>query len=284
MDFNSFLDFTLLQLGKHQIKVFQLLMFLVVLVVTQVLIAGIQKFLKRQEERNKLEKGHAYSIGKILQYFLWTIAIIILLQTSGVDLTILVAGSAALLVGLSLGINRIFSDFISGILILFEGIIRVGDVVEVSGRVAQVIKINLRTTQVRGRDNISVIIPNSKFVQEEVVNWSHMREKTRFEIRVSVAYGSDLEKVKQLLYEAATENPNVSKDQQPEVRLLDYGESALILLLLFWGDNEFRVEGVKSKIRYAIYEKFRQHGVQIPFPQRVVHFPAGYVSPTDSAE
>jgi small-conductance mechanosensitive channel len=138
--------------------------------------------------------------------------------------------------------------------------------------VAQVEKISLRTTQVRGRDNIAIIIPNSKFVNDDVINWSRIKEKTRFDIKVGVAYDSEIELVKKLIREAALENPNVAKSQEPQVRLLDYGDSALIFQLMFWGENEFRAEGVKSDIRYAILEKFRHHGVQIPFPQRVVHF------------
>ncbi len=264
--------------GENEIKVFHLAMVLAIIVVAIILIAGIKKFLRRQEKRGKLDKGQAYSIEKIVQYFLWTIAIVVVLQTMGVNFTILVAGSAALLVGLGLGINQIFSNFISGIIILFEGIIKVGDVVEISGKVARVEKINLRTTKVRGRDNIAIIIPNSRFVNEDVINWSHIKEKTRFDIKVGVSYDSDVELVKRLLREAAVENPNVSKEQEPQARLLDYGDSALIFQLMFWGENEFRAEGVKSEIRFSILEKFRKYGVQIPFPQRVMHLP-----PADSS-
>jgi small-conductance mechanosensitive channel len=268
----EFFSTPLIHFKDHEITVFHVVIVLVVLLLTALLGAAVKILLRRQERRGRVDKGQAYSIVKISQYFMWTIAIVIILQTLSVNLTILVAGSAALLVGLGLGINQIFGDIISGFVILFEGIVKVGDVVEVSGKVARVEKIKLRTTQVRGRDNIAIIIPNSKFVNEDVINWSHIREKTRFDIKVGVSYDSDIELVKRLISEAAVENPNVSKNHEPQVRLLDYGDSALIFQLMFWGENEFRVEGVKSEIRYAILDKFRHHGVQIPFPQRVVHF------------
>lgn len=268
----EFFENTIFSIGKYELKVFHVAALIVIIAATQLLISSVKLFLNRQERRSKLDKGHSYSIGKIVQYFLWMLAIIIALQTMGINLTILVAGSAALLVGLGLGLQQIFSDFVSGIVILFEGIIKVGDVVEISNKVARVEKIDLRTTKVRGRDNIAVIIPNSKFVNEEVINWSHIKEKTRFDIKVGVSYDSDVELVRKLVQEAALENVNVFKELKPQVRLLDYGDSALIFQLMFWGENEFRVEGVKSDIRYSILEKFRKHGVEIPFPQRVLHF------------
>lgn len=268
----DFLESSLISFEKYDLKVYHLAALLVILAVTQFLVWSIKLFLKRQERLSKLNKGHSYSIGKIVHYFLWTLAIVIALQTMGINLTIFIAGSAALLVGLGLGINQIFSDFVSGIVILFEGIIKEGDVVEISGRVARVEKIDLRTTKVCGRDNIAIIIPNSKFVNEDVINWSQIKEKTRFEFKVGVSYDSDVELVKKLMREAAVENVNVSKEKEPQVRLFDYGDSALIFQLIFWGENEFRAEGVKSEIRYSMLEKFRKHGVQIPFPQRVVHF------------
>lgn len=268
---NNFFDFKLFSFGDYELRVYHLVIVLIVFVFTKVLIGTIKKILRKREAKNKLDRGHAHTIGKLIQYFLWTVAILFLLQALGVNLTFIIAGSAALLVGLGLGINQIFSDFISGLIILFEGVIKVGDVVEISGRVAQVERINLRTTMVKGRDNIAVIIPNSKFVDSEVINWSQIKDKTRFDFKVGVSYNSDISLVRKLIFDAAIENPNVSKESEPQVRLFEYGDSSLIFQLLFWGENEFRMEGVKSQIRYAIFEKFKEHGVEIPFPQRVLH-------------
>ncbi len=270
---NDFFDINLFSFGKYEIKVYHLVMVLLIIIINKIVIESIRRILKKREARNKLGKGHAYTIGKLVKYFLWILAIVFILQVFGVNLTFFIAGSAALLVGLGLGINQIFADFISGFVILFERIIKVGDVVEVNGRVAQVEQINLRTTKVRGRDNIAVIIPNSKFVNTEVINWSQIQDKTRFDFSIGVSYKSNVKLVKKLMYDAAMENPNVYKDIEPQVRLLDYGDSALIFQLMFWGENEFRMEGVKSQIRFSIFEKFTEHGVEIPFPQRVLHMP-----------
>lgn len=270
---NDFFDINLFSFSKYEIRVYHVVMVLAILVGTKIIIESIKRILKRREARNKLGKGHAHTIGKLVQYFLWILAIVFILQLFGVNLTFFIAGSAALLVGLGLGINQIFSDFISGFVIVFERIIKVGDVVEINGKVAQVEQINLRTTKVRGRDNIAVIIPNSRFVNTEVINWSQIKDKTRFDFTIGVSYKSDIKLVRKLIYEAAMENPNVYKENEPQVRLLEYGDSALIFQLMFWGENEFRMEGVKSQIRFSIFEKFTEHGVEIPFPQRVLHTP-----------
>jgi small-conductance mechanosensitive channel len=147
----------------------------------------------------------------------------------------------------------------------------VGDVVELEGDVGIVKEIGFRTTKIENRDNIILIIPNSKFIGENVINWSHIEQKTRFSVDVGVAYGSDVELVKKVLLECARDHQEVTEYPKPFVRFDDFGNSSLDFQLFFWTDNAFRVENIKSDLRFAIDKKFRENKITIPFPQRDVH-------------
>lgn len=220
---------------------------------------------------NVIDRGRAKAIFQLFSYVVFVIFFLIALEFIGVKITILLAGSAALLVGLGLGIQSLFNDFVSGILLLFEGTISVGDIVEVDGLVGQVKNIYLRTSEIETRRRIIIIVPNHKLVSESVINWSHNRDITRFEVNVGVAYGSDVQLVKRLLEEAASEHDEISKIPEPVARFINFGESSLDFELLFFTKSMFIIEFIKSDLRFAIDKKFRQNKVTIPFPQRDVH-------------
>jgi small-conductance mechanosensitive channel len=181
------------------------------------------------------------------------------------------ASSAALLVGVGLGIQHIFNDIVSGFILLFGRPVSIGDIVEVDKEVGRVTDIGFRRSMIITRDDINMVIPNSKFVSEKVINWSYRNRLTRFHVTLGVAYGSDTEKVRRLLVEAAVEHPEVSNEKQPFARFLDFADSQLTFDLLFWSDNIFRVENVLSDLRFAIDKKFRENNVRIPFPQQDVY-------------
>ena len=176
-----------------------------------------------------------------------------------------------MLVGLGFGLQQIFNDFVSGLILLFEGTIKVGEVVEVEGIVGRVIRIGLRTSELETRDNIMMLIPNSMFTSEKVINWSHNLQFTRFRVKIGVAYGSDTKLVKNVLLACADEHTFITKKPQPRVRFREFGDSSLNFELLFFSDNMFRIESVKSDIRFMIDQKFRANDIQIPFPQRDLH-------------
>ena len=189
-----------------------------------------------------------------------------------IKITILLAGSAALLVGLGLGLQQIFQDFVSGITIIIEGTLKVGDIVQTQeGEVGKVKEISMRTSKLETRDNIILIVPNSKLINNVVINWSHIEKKTRFKVDVGVAYGSDVQLVKRLLLECATDHKLVFTNPAPFVRFTDFSDSSLCFQLLFYTNETFRVEDIKSDLRFRIDNAFRQNGVRIPFPQRDVH-------------
>jgi small-conductance mechanosensitive channel len=196
--------------------------------------------------------------------------------------TILIASSAALFVGIGLGLQDIFKDIISSFFLLFERSVVVGDVVEMEGIVGCVQEINIRTSKIKTRNDITIIVPNSQLLRDKVINWSEENPRTRFIINVGVAYGSDTALVERLLVEAAMEHERVHKNPKPFVRFTDFGNSVLSFELLFWSNNIWEIEVVKSDLRFSIDQKFRESGVHIPFPQRDLHLKSGW--PTEKPE
>jgi small-conductance mechanosensitive channel len=198
-------------------------------------------------------------------------AFVFVLETLGVKITILIAGSAALLVGVGLGLQQTFNDIVSGFILLMEGSSKVGDILDVDGQIVKLQKIGLRASKVINRDAIMIIIPNSMIVTNKVINWSHQVQETRFKVSVGVAYGSDIDLVIRLLEESASEHPVCSKVSPPEARFIEFGDSSLNFIVLFWSTEMFTIEKSLSDIRRTIDRKFREHNVTIPFPQRDLH-------------
>jgi len=228
------------------------------------------RFIKRRVAKGNIEEGKGYAITQIVSYFLYVIITVIILQNIGVKITVLLAGSTALFVGLGLGLQDTFKDFVSGIIILMERTITVGDIVEIDGSVGKVRDVGLRTTTLLTRDEIEVIIPNKRLTGERVINWSRSGKISRFAVEVSVAYGSDTALVKKILLEVAGQCKEIAKTPEPAIHFADFGESSLNFKLLFFTRNLFRIERLKSDIRFKIDEAFRKNGITIPFPQRDV--------------
>ncbi|MCB0694641.1 MAG: mechanosensitive ion channel [Lewinellaceae bacterium] len=265
------LEFELLHIGSYSIHVYSVVAVLAIIVGTNLLLRVIHMTLKRRSKRDDVDTGTTYAIYQIIRYVLWIIAIGLMLESFGIKLTLLLAGSAALLVGIGLGLQQTFNDIVSGIILLTEQSIKINDVLEIDGDVVMIQSIGLRTSKGLNRDDISIIIPNSLITTSKVINWSHQSDKTRFRIDVGVAYGSDVDKVIGILEESAREHPDVSGHQLIEGRLVNFGNSSLDFQLLFFSKNIFRINKVKSDIRRIINRKFQENGVVIPFPQVDVH-------------
>lgn len=273
MNLKEFLEFEILSTDNFTLTVYHLLIALLILVVTRVLTFIIHRIFNRQEKRKRIDHGTSQAIYQLIKYILWVIAIAFTLDTVGIKITFLLASSAALLVGLGLGLQNIFQDFVSGISLLIEGTLKVNDVVEIAeGEVGRVKEMNLRTSKLETRDNIILIVPNSKLINDVVINWSHIEKKTRFRVKVGVAYGSDVPLVKKVLLECASNEELIVNSPPPFVRFVDFGNSSLDFELFFWTTETFRVEDTKSNIRYKIDDAFRKNNIRIPFPQRDVHF------------
>jgi len=217
-----------------------------------------------------IDQGSSFAINQLIKYVIYVFTIVFALDIFGINMNILLGGAAALLVGIGLGLQQTFNDLISGIIILFERSVSVGDVLNVDGTVGSIKKIGLRASTIETRDSVSIVVPNHLLVTEKVTNWNNNNNRVRFHIEVGVAYGSDTNKVKELLLESVNENPYISYPY-PFVRLERFGESSLDFNLYFFSKNLLIIEDIKSDIRLEINRLFKENGIEIPFPQRVIH-------------
>lgn len=272
MSLKDLINYKIIDTKNIDVTLYHILISLAIIIGIWLFLKVIKRILDRQIRHTSLDKGTGNSIYLIIKYFLWVIAITVILETIGINITLLIAGSAALLVGLGLGLQQIFRDIVSGFFMLFERNLKVGDVVELEGSmIGKVEQIGLRTSKIRTRDNIITIVPNSYFIDDKVVNWSHLEEKTRFHVNVGVAYGSDVQLVKKVLLNVAENNKDITHNPTPFVRFLDFGDSSLDFQLYFWTNKSFEVENIKSELRFEIDQAFRQNNITIPFPQRDLH-------------
>ncbi|UBM59377.1 mechanosensitive ion channel [Marinilongibacter aquaticus] len=276
--FQEIMDYRLIYINdKFSLEVVDIFSIAVILILARLAISFFAATMGRLVKSNKIGERNKQSFTLLFKYFVWVAAIVMSLRVSGIDLTWLMAGSAALLVGLGLGLQQIFSDIVSGIFLLVEGSVKIGDIMEVDGIIGKVRKINLRTSEIVSRDGIVIIVPNHRFIVENVINWSHNASITRFDVKVGVAYGTDPEKVSDLLKLCAEEHPQViiTSSHQPIVRLINFGDSSLDFQLLFWSRNGFQIENTKSELRFMIVKKFKENDIEIPFPQRDLHLKSG---------
>lgn len=278
MKLDKLLSKVLFSVNDYAISGYDLLGVALIIILCFVAIKIVKRIFKRQINKGRIDSGRGLAIYQIFKYIIIVVTIILALDTIGVKVTILLAGSAALLVGVGLGLQQLFNDLVSGLFLLFEGTVTVGDIVEIDGLVGRVKEINIRTSNIESRGGISIIVPNSKLVNDNVINWSHNRTVTRFDLTVGVAYGSDVRLVERLLIQAAEQHKEIVTEPKPLVRFEDFGDSALVFHLFFWSLNMFEIENIKSDIRFSIDELFRQNNVTIPFPQRDLHFKSTDIS------
>lgn len=276
--FHEFLDFELIKVAGHNIRVWNLVLVALIYLASILIYRGIRVIIiKRATKDGHLDEGRKEAVLKIIKYVVYVVGLVLAIQAIGLNITVLIAGSAALFVGLGFGLQEAFQDFISGIILLFEGTISVGDVIEVESLVGTVVDIRLRTTKVKTRDNIYILVPNHKFVNEKVINWSEASKLTRFSVKVGVAYGSDTRKVEQLLLDVANEHPRCSSVEKPKVFFEEFGDSSLLFNLTFWVDEIWEIPEIKSDLHYDIDRKFRENKITIPFPQRDLHIKSSQV-------
>lgn len=229
-----------------------------------------QVFQKRILKDSGMDIGVQESITTISVYLIWIAGILLAMNVFGLNMTSITVVLGALGIGIGFGLQNIFNNFLSGIILLFERPIKVGDDVEINGLWANVKKINVRSTVVQTYDNATLIIPNSDFISSTVTNWSFSDKRIRRSITVGVAYGSDLELVKASMLEAADKVSRVAKLPKPDVIFKDFGDSALVFVLRFWTRVEYYVS-VESAVRFEIDRLFRERKIEICFPQQDLH-------------
>lgn len=225
-------------------------------------------FTRKMEADDKLK---FISIFKFIKYVAYLVVILLTMSAAGINVTVILTASAALFVGLGLALQELFQDIIGGVFIIVDKSLRVGDIVEVNGRVGKVFEIRLRTTRAITRDDKVIIIPNHHFISDIIYNYTQNHKSTREKVAVGVAYGSDVELVTRLLEEVINEQKEALKNPKPFVLFEDFGDSALLFSINFFITDSFSDPKIKSEVRYKINTKFRENNVSIPFPQRDVH-------------
>jgi small-conductance mechanosensitive channel len=272
-ELNFILEFKLFSYKNFSLTPFDIILVTGTYLLTAFVLRMFNFFMNRSvRKREWMDKSTAYALEKLAAYFGYVIATVVSMEVVGLDVTLLLASSAALLIGVGLGIQQIFNDFTSGLILLFGGTVRVGDIVEFNNTVGRIIEIDFRTSKIKTRAGITIIVPNSKLVSDNVINWTTMDDLTRFEVTVGVAYGSDTNLVKNILTQVAKKHEAVEPNMPVKVQFKDFGDSSLDFKVLFWARNSWEIEFVKSDMRFEIDRRFREEKVTIPFPQRDVHF------------
>lgn len=260
-----FFEYQLLAIGTYTLTVADLLGALLVYILASFFLRLVRRGINRGRILTASDQGRRHSVYLIVQYLVWTMAIVVMLEVIGVHVSVLLAGSAALLVGLGLGLQEIFRDTVSGIFLLFEGTIEVGDVLQLDNVVGKVTEINLRTSKVITRDGMTMIVPNHKFITQNVINWTHREhEPSRFSVNVGVNYLSDENVVREIIQNCAQDHPDLLRDDPnrlPKVRLMDFTDERMVFELIFWTHRKFEVDNVRSDLRFAIREQLTKAGV-----------------------
>lgn len=269
--FKAFLDTILYHNADDTVKITigTLLLLAIILTITAIVLSIVKRVLsKKLPYEDKAKFITVFSFSKWLIYF---IVVLIILSGAGINLTAVIAASAGLLLGIGLALQTLFQDIISGIFILVDQSVHVGDIIEIEGKVGRVEEIKLRTTRAVTIDNKVLVIPNHLYLTNSLYNWTQNGTTTRESVDVGVAYGSDVEKVKSLLIEAANNNKNVLKDPPPLVLFTAFGDSSLNFKLVFTLNDSFQGAIPRSDLRFEIDKLFRENNITIPFPQRDIH-------------
>jgi len=266
------LDIRLFSLGNARITPIAIIELFLIIAFFFILSKYIRRlFQRRILPRFKLADGAQFVILRLVHYILMVIGMALAINVVGIQLTSLAVIFGLIGVGIAFGLQNITSNFISGIILLFERPVSVGDYIEVEGTSGRVSAINVRATTVVTVDNITLIVPNSKFIEDTVINWSVGDPRIRITVSVGVAYGSDTELVTRLLLKAAEDHPEVLSEPKPDVLFKDFGDSSLNFELRVWIPSPVGRFKVASDLHYAIDAAFRENGVTIAFPQRDVH-------------
>jgi len=275
--FFNILNYRIFTLGEAHITPLNIIYLILLTVILFWLSNKLKNLLiERVLGRTHLDLGARVAIGTMTRYVLLFVGSLIILQTVGINLTTLNVLAGAIGIGVGFGLQNVASNFISGLIIMFERPIKIGDRIEVGDINGKVTGIGARSTTVRTNDNITIIVPNSKFIEENIVNWSFEENIVRFRIAVGVAYDSDIRLVKNLLLEVARENKDVLEEPKSAVRLMEFGDSSINLQLWVWTKTKLqRKTAFISDLNFAIWEKFRANDIEIPFPQTDLHIRSG---------
>jgi small-conductance mechanosensitive channel len=280
---NRILNYVIFQVKDTPVTVLSIFIFIVFIVAFIFLGMLARRALNnRVFKKLHINEGTGYTLSRITQYAIITIGALVAFQFVGIDLSGLAVIFGLLSVGIGFGLQNVTSNFISGLIILFERPISVGDRVTVANIEGDIIEINIRATKVRTVNNISIIVPNSEFVSKDVINYSHGDPTYRLDVNVGVSYGSDLETVLKAMQAVADENKAVLTNPKAEVHLIEFGDSSWNMQLRAWIGDVKDYPRIRNELNQAIVHKFREYEVEIPFPQRDLHVRSSVALPVNS--
>lgn len=266
------IEYPLFYINQRPITITSIVVGIIILLIFVFFSRALRKIIKTKVfPKYALDEGIQLAILRVAHYLLVGLGIIVAVQSIGLNLTSLAVVFGLLSVGIGFGLQHVVSNFISGLIILFERPIKIGDRITIGDVLGDVVNISLRATLIRTIDNISIIVPNSEFITSRVINWSHRDPKIRVHIAVGVAYGSDVPLVIKSLLEVAENHPVVLKDPPPKVWFNGFGDSSLNFELLVWIPHPKRRPDIISELNKGIDEIFRKNKIQIPFPQMDLH-------------
>ena len=263
------LGFSLIKTEDINITLGAIIALVIAFLLTSYVLNVIRKVVTRKLPED--DKNKFVSIFQFIQYIVYVFVIMFTLKTSGVDVSVLLTASAAIFIGLGFALQQLFQDLISGVLIILDQSLHVGDIIEIDGKVCRVEKISLRSTKAVTRNDRVMVIPNHKFLSDILFNWTQNSLEIRENITVGVAYGSDTKLVQTILENCAKQHSAVLKNRPIVALFQDFGDSSLDFELFFFINDAFTVPIIKSEIRFAIDQEFRTNNISIPFPQRDIH-------------
>jgi small-conductance mechanosensitive channel len=265
------INYELFKLGENvTITVGSIIFLLFGIVIARILNSVVRRVLKAFFNKRSVDVGRSYTILTLVKYFIYAVVFITIINVIGIKLNYLLAGSAALLVGIGIGLQGTFNDFFSGIILLIDGTIEVGDVLQVNDQIGRVKFIGLRTSKIETLDAHIIIFPNSQLVNNQVNNLTHKQSPIRLSVDIGVSYGSDIRQVENTLLEVVKQFSKFKMNYTPSVFLVSYGDSSINFKLYFFSSEVFRSDKIRSDVRKAIWIAFKREGIQIPFPQRDV--------------
>jgi small-conductance mechanosensitive channel len=283
----TWFTYDLFTIGKRTISLQSVFIFLLIILGSWLASRYLRKLFDRRFSE-RFDGGTGHTLRRLLHYIIITIGVMLAIDFIGIDLTSLAVVASFLSVGIGFGLRNVASNFISGIILMVERPISVGDFISVDDFLGTVQTIGLRATVFRTVDNQSIVIPNSTFLEQNVINWTRGEEKIRLRFSVGVAYGSDVEKVKSVLLEAAEEHDDILKDPEPKVVFQEFGDSSLNFELRIWVSHARERVSVRDELNTLINNLFAENELEMPFPQRDLHLrsstPISIEETTDTSE
>lgn len=275
------LNAKLLVLGDYQLTIGGLLGAMLIVAMGYVFSRMLRKGLNRAASKRESLNTHIYTLSRLLHYVILTVAFLWACSSLGISLDKLTLVAGALSVGIGFGLQNIVNNFVSGVIILFEKSLKIGDLIEVeSGLFGEVVEINIRSTMIRTGENVDILVPNSEFINGRVTNWTLAEDVRRFRIPFGVAYGSDKELVKQAALEAASQVEHTlhGDKRESQVLMTGFGDSSLDFILVVWVKSQSvkRPALLISDYLWKIDDAFKKYNIEIPFPQRDLHVRSGF--------